>query len=168
MWAPLGLVGFPEVLFKDDMKYLSASPQRPRFDGNGVASLHATPGAVVFFCPCIVCGPRSCRPQPLGSCRETAPCEDTTQEHGPQFKHRIMSPKDWETCALCTRVSFDGSSPRRGGPSCGGKMGLCQDEQGPYPSRARAANARDPPVCTTFCTFGPLWTDFKSELLAYF
>ena len=41
------------------------------------------------------CGPWSCRPQPLGCCRETAPCEDTRQEHGSQFKCRMMSPRGW-------------------------------------------------------------------------
>ena len=32
-------------------------------------------------------GPWSCRPQPLGSGGDATPCEDTRQEHGPQFKY---------------------------------------------------------------------------------
>ena len=47
-------------------------------------------------------GPWSCRPQPLGSGGDATPCEDTRQEHGPQFKY--------------VAGSFSGCGSRRGEP----------------------------------------------------
>ena len=80
---------FLKYLFKDARKYTNAltSFGRSREDGHGDGGLAACyTSHFPFFCPCIVSGPWSCRPQPLGSGGDATPCEDPRQEHGLQFK----------------------------------------------------------------------------------
>ena len=40
---------------------------------------------MLSHCPCTVCGPWSCRPQPMGSGGDATPCEDTRQDQGRSF-----------------------------------------------------------------------------------
>ena len=71
-----------------------------RGDGHGGGGLA---DVFLFVCPCIVSVPWSCGPQPLGSGGDATPCEDPRQE-------------SWTTVQARSRVSFNGCSPRRGGP----------------------------------------------------
>ena len=55
---------------------------------SSLAWLHVFPAG-----PCTVCGPWSCRPQPLESGGDATPCEDTRQDQGRSFKRGcLLSP----------------------------------------------------------------------------
>ena len=88
------------------LKYIKASG--PSGDRGGwpwraspvVPSLRRISGIVLWSLHVVQsCGPWSCWPQPLGSGGDATPCEDTRQEHGPQFYLQVAG------CAV-SRVYF--------------------------------------------------------------
>ena len=132
------------------MKYLSA-PGLPReaegrWQWRGLAARYTR--CCTFSCLCIVCGPWSCRPQPLGDCREAVPCEDTRQEHGPQFELSVagcllMAPAQDEAGQVVgvrwAHRALPQAMPRRGGTEEESKRGAAWSE----PHSPSAAPAPD-------------------------